>query len=54
MLQISCKSPAAIFKIQIPADTKSKFNTFASEYRKNMVSRLEICHTLPHALHNPN
>ena len=26
MLQILCKTPAAIFKIQIPADTKSKFN----------------------------
>ena len=30
MLQILCKTPAAIFKIQIPADTKSKFNTFHS------------------------
>ena len=30
MLQILCKTPAAIlnFKIQIPADTKSKFNSF--------------------------
>ena len=27
MLQILCKTPAAIFKIQIPANTKSKFNT---------------------------
>uniref|UniRef100_F6HY66 Inositol oxygenase n=1 Tax=Vitis vinifera TaxID=29760 RepID=F6HY66_VITVI len=26
MLQILCKTPAAIFKIQIPANTKSKFN----------------------------
>ena len=28
MLQILCKTPAAIFKIQIPANTKSKFNSF--------------------------
>ena len=27
MLQILRKTPAAIFKIQIPANTKSKFNT---------------------------
>ena len=26
MLQILCKTPAAIFKIQILANTKSKFN----------------------------
>ena len=26
MLQILWKTPAAIFKIQIPANTKSKFN----------------------------
>ena len=28
MLQILCKTPAAIFKIQIPTNTKSKFNTY--------------------------
>ena len=27
MLQILWKTPAVIFKIQIPANTKSKFNT---------------------------
>ena len=27
MLQILCKTPAAIFKIQILANTKSKFNS---------------------------
>ena len=27
MLQILCKTPTAIFKIQIPTNTKSKFNT---------------------------
>ena len=35
MLQILCKTPAAIFKIQIPANTKSKFNKtvfFFTEY----------------------
>ena len=28
MLQILCKTPVAIFKIQIPTNTKSKFNRF--------------------------
>ena len=42
MLQILCKTPAAIFKIQIPTNTKSKFNR---AYHPNFspLFSLEIC-----------
>ena len=46
MLQILCKTPAAIFKIQIPTDTKSKFNTLEQLQE-------EASPKPPYAIHGP-
>ena len=46
LLQILCKTPAAIFKIQIPANTKSKFN------RSDQICVIKVIVTYKAALHN--
>ena len=46
MLQILCKTPAAIFKIQIPANTKSKFNRYCGANSICRIDRRPICECL--------